>query len=76
MTVTADPVPSVAGVLDKALDGERISDEDAIALLRSRDLVAVGRVANEIRNRLTGPVEGHVHRRPEPQLHERLRHRL
>ena len=42
-------------VLEKALGGERITDEDAIALLRSRDLVAVGRVANEIRNRLNDP---------------------
>ena len=48
-------VPAVDEVLEKALDGERITDEDAIALLRSRDLVAVGRVANEIRNRMTDP---------------------
>jgi cyclic dehypoxanthinyl futalosine synthase len=47
--------PRVHEVLEKALDGERITDEDAIALLRSRDLVAVGRVANELRNRLTDP---------------------
>jgi cyclic dehypoxanthinyl futalosine synthase len=46
---------SVRDVLDKALDGERLSDEDAIALLRSRDLVSVGRVANEVRNRLNDP---------------------
>ncbi len=46
---------SVDEVLEKALDGERLSDEDAVSLLRSRDLVAVGRVANEIRNRLTDP---------------------
>jgi cyclic dehypoxanthinyl futalosine synthase len=39
------------GVLDKALDGERITDEEALTLLRSRDLVAVGRVADELRNR-------------------------
>jgi cyclic dehypoxanthinyl futalosine synthase len=39
------------GVLDKALEGERISDEDALTLLHSRDLVAVGRVADELRNR-------------------------
>jgi cyclic dehypoxanthinyl futalosine synthase len=39
------------GVLDKALEGERITDEDALTLLRSRDLVAVGRVADELRNR-------------------------
>ncbi|HSI98569.1 MAG TPA: hypothetical protein VK926_09415, partial [Gaiellaceae bacterium] len=47
--------PSVGDVLGKALGGERITDEDAIALLRSRDLVAVGRVASEIRNRLNDP---------------------
>ncbi|MDQ3379839.1 MAG: dehypoxanthine futalosine cyclase [Actinomycetota bacterium] len=59
----ASPSPSPSSesdvrlVLDKALDGERIADEDAITLLRSRDLVAVGRVANEIRNRLTDPTK-------------------
>src|SRR4051794_3898519 len=42
-------------VLEKALDGERISDADAATLLRSRDLVAVGRVANELRNRKHDP---------------------
>jgi cyclic dehypoxanthinyl futalosine synthase len=42
----------VADVLAKAREGERISDDDAAALLRSRDLVAVGRVADEVRNRL------------------------
>ncbi len=45
----------VAEVLEKALDGERISDADAVTLLRSRDLVAVGRVANELRNRKVDP---------------------
>jgi cyclic dehypoxanthinyl futalosine synthase len=42
-------------VLDKALSGERISDDDALTLLRSRDLVAVGRAANELRARKTDP---------------------
>jgi cyclic dehypoxanthinyl futalosine synthase len=46
---------STASILDKALDGERISDTDAVALLESRDLVAVGRVANELRNRKADP---------------------
>ena len=57
VTVTgrAELALPVDDVLDKALDGERITDDDAIALLRSRDLVAVGRVANEIRSRLTDP---------------------
>ncbi|HYY33245.1 MAG TPA: cyclic dehypoxanthinyl futalosine synthase [Gaiellaceae bacterium] len=42
---------SVAGILDKALSGERIGDDEAVALLESRDLVAVGRAADELRNR-------------------------
>ena len=42
-------------VLDRALSGERVSDEDALALLRSRDLVAVGRAADELRARKTDP---------------------
>jgi cyclic dehypoxanthinyl futalosine synthase len=38
-------------ILEKALDGERISDDEAVTLLQTRDLVAVGRVADELRNR-------------------------
>ena len=54
MSVTTAPSDklSLGEILERALGGERISDEDAVALLRSRNLVAVGRVANEIRNRL------------------------
>ena len=55
MTITVEPAPAVDDVLEKALGGERISDDDAIALLRSRDLVSVGRVANEVRNRKNDP---------------------
>jgi cyclic dehypoxanthinyl futalosine synthase len=55
MTVAIERSPSIREALEKALGGERISDEDAIALLRSRDLVAVGRAANEARNRLNDP---------------------
>ncbi len=47
--------PTVAAILERALDGERIDDADAVTLLRSRDIVAVGRVANEIRNRKVDP---------------------
>ena len=42
-------------ILDRALAGERIGDEDALALLESRDLVAVGRAANELRARRVDP---------------------
>jgi cyclic dehypoxanthinyl futalosine synthase len=48
-------LPTVAEVLEKALGGERITDDEAVALLRSRDLVAVGRTANAIRNRKNDP---------------------
>ena len=54
VSVTAE-ASTVAPVLDRALAGERLSDADACALLRSRDLVAVGRVANELRNRSSEP---------------------
>jgi cyclic dehypoxanthinyl futalosine synthase len=46
---------AVSNVLEKALAGERISDGDALTLLESRDLLAVGRVANELRGRKTDP---------------------
>jgi cyclic dehypoxanthinyl futalosine synthase len=46
---------TVAGILDKAREGERITDAEALALLESRDLVAVGRAADELRARRTDP---------------------
>jgi cyclic dehypoxanthinyl futalosine synthase len=46
---------SVAHVLDRALDGERISDDGAVELLESRDLVSVGKAADEMRRRRTDP---------------------
>jgi len=46
---------SVSEVLERAVSGERISEEDAATLLRSRDLVAIGRAANELRNRRADP---------------------
>ena len=47
--------PTTAEILERVLDGERLDDEGALALLESRDLVAVGRVANEVRNRKHDP---------------------
>jgi cyclic dehypoxanthinyl futalosine synthase len=46
---------AVDEALDKARAGERIDDADAHALLQSRELVKIGAVANEIRNRLNPP---------------------
>jgi len=48
-------VTAVPGVLEKARAGERISDADALTLLESRDLVSVGRVANDLRERMVDP---------------------
>ena len=45
----------VGDVLTRALAGERIGEADALALLASRDLVRVGRAANELRNRRVDP---------------------
>src|SRR6478735_4946485 len=42
-----------APILEKAVDGERISDEEALTLLESKDLVAVGKAADELRARRT-----------------------
>ncbi len=53
--MTAVETRTVAEILERALDGERISDDDAVALLRSRELVPVGRVADELRNRKVDP---------------------
>jgi cyclic dehypoxanthinyl futalosine synthase len=45
----------VREVLARALAGERIGEDDALALLRSRDLVGVGRTADELRGRKVDP---------------------
>ena len=42
-------------ILEKALEGERTTDAEALALLESRDLVAIGRAAQELRERKTDP---------------------
>jgi cyclic dehypoxanthinyl futalosine synthase len=55
MTLVHQCTKAVAPVLEKALDGGRITEDDAVELLRSRDLVSVGRVANELRRRKTDP---------------------
>jgi cyclic dehypoxanthinyl futalosine synthase len=42
-------------ILDKALAGERITDAEALELLESKDLVAVGKAADQLRARRTNP---------------------
>ena len=55
MSAVAPTTVTVREILDKALAGERTSEADALALLRSRDLVTVGRAADELRNRKAPP---------------------
>ena len=45
--------PDVRAILDAARAGERISDADALALLESNDLVAIGKTADELRAQRT-----------------------
>jgi cyclic dehypoxanthinyl futalosine synthase len=46
---------TVDEILGRALEGERLSDDEAVALLQSRELVPIGRVADELRNRKVDP---------------------
>jgi cyclic dehypoxanthinyl futalosine synthase len=48
-------VSGVAEILAKALDGGRVTDAEAVELLESRDLVPIGRAADELRGRKTDP---------------------
>ena len=42
-------------ILDKALNGERLSSDDCVALLESNDFVRIGLAADEIRQRKNDP---------------------
>ncbi|HEY4348654.1 MAG TPA: cyclic dehypoxanthinyl futalosine synthase [Gaiellaceae bacterium] len=53
--MSAVATKATSPILEKALAGERIDDAEALALLESRDLLSVGRVANEMRARRTDP---------------------
>jgi cyclic dehypoxanthinyl futalosine synthase len=55
MSVSETARSEVANILERTLAGERLSDGDALTLLRSRELIAIGRAANEIRNRKNDP---------------------
>ena len=69
-------VPGVAEILDKALEGERISDDEAVTLLESKELVRDRQGCGRASRQTHRPEPDHVHHRPQRQLHERLRHRL
>ena len=48
----ATSIPTAKSILDRILDGERLSQEDALILLESRELAAIGSAANQITQRL------------------------
>ncbi len=45
----------VRSILDRALDGERITDAEALTLLESKELVPIGKAADTLRGRKTDP---------------------
>jgi cyclic dehypoxanthinyl futalosine synthase len=57
MAVAEPRTRAVDEILEEVVGGARLSDDDAVTLLRSRDLVAVGRAADEMRARTTNPDE-------------------
>ena len=46
---------NIQPILDKVLGGERMTAEDATALLESYDIAKIGAAANEIRMRKNDP---------------------
>ena len=66
---------SLKPIADKVLAGERLSFDDGIALYRSPDLLAVGWLANHVREKRHGNVTL-LQRQPPHQSHQRLRRAL
>ncbi|MFQ5887801.1 MAG: 7,8-didemethyl-8-hydroxy-5-deazariboflavin synthase subunit CofH, partial [Candidatus Hydrothermarchaeales archaeon] len=56
--ISADP--EIEGVLGKVLDGRRISDEKALALISGDSFFPIALVANEMRRRRVGEVVTYV----------------
>ncbi len=48
--------PTLGPIAEKVLGGERLSYEDGLALYRSSDLLAIGYLANHVREKLNGNV--------------------
>ncbi len=55
--------PELQPILDKVQSHQRISDSDALALYRSRDIHGLGHIANIVRERLNGNVATYVFNR-------------
>src|SRR4029077_19777536 len=46
--------PRLRAIKEKVLTGERLNEQDALTLYRTGDILAVGWLANHVRERLTG----------------------
>ena len=67
---------TVAAILQRAVDGERLTFDEGVTLLRSADLPALGLAADAVCRRLHPEPYPHLQHRPQHQLHERLRRGL
>ena len=64
--------PRLRPIHDKVMAQERLSADDALALYRSGDILAVGWLANHVRERMHGDTRL-LQRQSPHQLHQRLR---
>ena len=53
--------PSLRPIYDKVMAKERISEADALSLYESRDLNALGAIANVVRERKNGNIATYIH---------------
>ena len=53
--MAGDNSRNVETILNRAVDGERIADDEALVLLREADLLELGQAANAVRNRKNDP---------------------
>src|SRR3954469_19249513 len=62
MSLTARLIPPhLRPIYDKVLDGRRITDADGLTLYRSKNLNALGAIANVVRERKNGNVATYIH---------------
>src|SRR3954464_881465 len=62
MSLAAKLIPSeLRPIYEKVLEGQRVSDAEAVQLYRSRNLNAVGTIANVVRERKNGNVATYIH---------------
>src|SRR3954464_8702637 len=62
MSLAAKLIPSaLRPIYEKVVEGQRVSDAEAVQLYQSRNVNAVGTIANVIRERKNGNVATYIH---------------